>query len=192
MKEVRTQTLWREFEALRMGDSESIDEYSEKLTIIGNKLRGLGNTVDDIQVVKKLLRSTSAKFLQITSTIEEFSDLKMKSVDEIIGSLKAHIERLQGFREKDETFFSLMQNGRNERMQNPQRKKGRIKEVLEEAADGVVEDGEAVGEVTGIEDMKESRKLKRRNLTKVKLNVSGVSKWDNSHQSVPQKTNNST
>ena len=55
MKEVRTQTLWREFEALRMGDSESIDEYSRKLTIIVNKLRGLDNTVDDIQVVKKLL-----------------------------------------------------------------------------------------------------------------------------------------
>ena len=141
MKEVRTQTLWREFEALRMGDSESIDEYSEKLTIIVNKLRGLGNTVDDIQVVKKLLRSTSAKFLQITSTIEEFSDLKMKSVDEIIGSLKAHIERLQGFREKDETFFSLMQNGRNENMQNPQRKNGSIKAVPKEAGDGVVEDG---------------------------------------------------
>ena len=55
VKEVRMQTLWREFEALRMGDSKSIDEYSGKLTIIVNKLRGLGNTVDDIQVVKKLL-----------------------------------------------------------------------------------------------------------------------------------------
>lgn len=105
VKEVRTQTLWQEFEALRMGDSESIDEYSGKLTIIVNKLRGLGNTVDDIQVVKKLLRSTSAKFLQITSTIEEFSDLKTKSVDEIIGSLKVHEERLQGFEEKDETVL---------------------------------------------------------------------------------------
>ena len=48
VKEVRTQTLWLEFEVLRMGDSESIDEYSGKLTIIVNKLRGLGNTVDDI------------------------------------------------------------------------------------------------------------------------------------------------
>ena len=37
VKEVRTQTLLREFEALRMGDSESIDEYSVKLTIIVNK-----------------------------------------------------------------------------------------------------------------------------------------------------------
>ncbi|KAJ8748569.1 hypothetical protein K2173_003470 [Erythroxylum novogranatense] len=80
VKEVRTRTLY-------------IDVYSGKLTIIVNKLRGLGNTVDDIQ------------FLQITSTIEEFSDLKTKSVDEIIGSLKAHGERLQGFGEKDETVL---------------------------------------------------------------------------------------
>ncbi|KAG6581711.1 hypothetical protein SDJN03_21713, partial [Cucurbita argyrosperma subsp. sororia] len=88
-----------------MGDLESIDEYSRKLIIIVNKLRGLDNAVDDIQVVKKLLRSTSAKFLQITSTIEEFNDLKTKSVDKIIGSLKAHEERLQGFGEKNETVL---------------------------------------------------------------------------------------
>ena len=98
----------------------------------------------------------------------------------------------KGLEKKMKPFSSLMQNGRNERMQNPQRKNGRIKAVPKEAGDGVVEDGEAVGEVTGIEEMKESRKLKRRDLTKVKLNVSGVSKWDTSHQSVPQKTNNST
>ncbi|KAG6581679.1 hypothetical protein SDJN03_21681, partial [Cucurbita argyrosperma subsp. sororia] len=68
-------------------------------------------------------------------------------------------------------FSSLMQNGRNERMQNPQRKNGRIKALPEEAGDGVMEDGEAVEEVTGIEEMKESRKLRIRNSTKVKLNV---------------------
>ncbi|XP_022944046.1 uncharacterized protein LOC111448596 [Cucurbita moschata] len=126
VKEVRTQTLWREFEVLRrIGDSESIDEYFGKLVIIVNKLRGLGNAVDDVQVVKiivnklrglgnavddvqvvkKLLRSTSTEVLQITSTIEEFIDLKTKSIDEIIGSLKENEERLQGFGEKDETVF---------------------------------------------------------------------------------------
>lgn len=37
VKEVRSQTLWREFDALRMGDSENVDEFSGKLTIIVNK-----------------------------------------------------------------------------------------------------------------------------------------------------------
>ncbi|KAF2311881.1 hypothetical protein GH714_027113 [Hevea brasiliensis] len=96
VKEVRTQTLWREFEALGMSDSETIDDFSGKLTIIVNKLRSLGNIVEDEKVIKKLLRSSSSKFLQIVSAIEEFSDLKTKSVEEVIGSLKAHEERLLG------------------------------------------------------------------------------------------------
>ncbi|KAF2284725.1 hypothetical protein GH714_029592 [Hevea brasiliensis] len=79
VKEVRSQTLWREFEALRMGDSENVDDFSGKLTIIVNKLRNLGNTVEEERVVKKLLRSVSSKFLQIVSAIEEFSDLTTKS-----------------------------------------------------------------------------------------------------------------
>ena len=55
-----------------------------------------------------------------------------------------------------------------------------------------MEDREVVGEVTDIEEMKESHKLKRRSSTKVKLNVTGVSRWDTSNQSVPQNTNNTT
>ena len=98
----------------------------------------------------------------------------------------------KGLEKKMKPFSSVVQNGRAERMHNPQRKKGRIKAVPKEARDGVVEDGEAMGEVTGIEEMKESHKLKRRSSTKVKLNVTGVSRWDILHQSVPQKTNNST
>ncbi|KAF2323371.1 hypothetical protein GH714_034915 [Hevea brasiliensis] len=77
-----------------MSDSENVDDFSGKLTIIVNKLRSLGNSVEDEKVVKKLLRSVSSKFLQIASTIEEFSDLTTKSIEEVIGSLKAHEERL--------------------------------------------------------------------------------------------------
>ncbi|KAF2315405.1 hypothetical protein GH714_039127 [Hevea brasiliensis] len=94
VKEVRTQTLWREFKALRMSDSENVDDFSGKLTIIDNKLRSL---VEDEKVLKKLLRSVSSKFLQIASTIEEFSDLTTKSIEEVIGSLKAHKERLLSY-----------------------------------------------------------------------------------------------
>ena len=104
-----------------------------------------------------------------------------------------HIKKgCKGLEKKMKPFSSLVQNGRDDRMQNPQRKKGRIKAVPEEAGDGVVEDGEAVGDVIGIEEMKDCHKLRRRNSIKVKLNVTGVSRWNTSHHSVPQKTNNST
>lgn len=46
--------------------------------------------------MKKLLRAMPSKFLQITSSIEQFRDLDAMSVEEAIGSLKAHEERLHG------------------------------------------------------------------------------------------------
>lgn len=36
------------------------------------------------------------KFLQIASAIEQFGDLEKMSVEEVVGSLKAHEERIRG------------------------------------------------------------------------------------------------
>lgn len=47
-------------------------------------------------MVKNLLRAAPVKFLQITSTIEQFGDLETMTIEEAVGSLKAHEERLRG------------------------------------------------------------------------------------------------
>lgn len=59
-------------------------------------IRALGETIDESYVVKKLLRAVPTKFLQIASTIEQFGNLESMSVEEAVGSLKAHEERLGG------------------------------------------------------------------------------------------------
>lgn len=46
-------------------------------------------------MAKKLLRAVPYKFLQITSTLEQFSDLEKMMVEEVIGLLKAHEERMK-------------------------------------------------------------------------------------------------
>ena len=46
--------------------------------------------------MKKLLRAVPTKFLPIASTIEQFGDLKTMTVEETVGSLKVHEERLRG------------------------------------------------------------------------------------------------
>lgn len=46
--------------------------------------------------MKKLLRAVPAKFLQIASTIEQFGNLETMSVEETIGSLREHEERIKG------------------------------------------------------------------------------------------------
>lgn len=52
--------------------------------------------MEEYYVVKKLLRAMHANFLQIASTIEQFGDIDAMTMDEVVGKLKAHEERMWG------------------------------------------------------------------------------------------------
>ncbi|XP_074375171.1 uncharacterized protein LOC141716909 [Apium graveolens] len=96
VKRARIQTLKTEFEFLNMKDTELIDDFCVQLNGIVTNIRALGESVDEAYVVKKLLCVVPEKFLQITSTIEQFGNLEMMTIEEAVGSLKAHEERLRG------------------------------------------------------------------------------------------------
>lgn len=96
VKTARIQTLRSEFEAMSMKEGESLDDFCLKLNGLVTNIRTLGDEMAEEYVVKKVLRAMPQKFLQITSAIEQFGDLKTMSIEEVIGSLKAHEERLRG------------------------------------------------------------------------------------------------
>lgn len=96
VKQARAQTLKGEFEALRMKETEQLDDFYMKLNHLVSNIRALGEKMDESYVVKKLLRAVPTKFLQIASAIEQFGNLAEMSVEEVVGSLKAHEERLRG------------------------------------------------------------------------------------------------
>lgn len=89
------QTLKTELEMLRMKDTEQLDEFCIRLYGIVTNIRVLGETVEEAYVVKKLLRVVPSKYLQIASTIEQFGDLEQMTVEETVGRLKAHDERIR-------------------------------------------------------------------------------------------------
>ncbi|XP_074336837.1 uncharacterized protein LOC141674009 [Apium graveolens] len=101
VKKARTQTLKVEFESLSMKDSESLDDLCMKMNGLVTNIRALGEEIEETYVVKKLLRAVPAKFLLISSTIEQFGDLENMTVEEAIGSLKAHEERMKGHNDKN-------------------------------------------------------------------------------------------
>lgn len=70
-----------------------MDDFAVKLDTIVNRIRGLGEKVEDSNVVRKFIRAAPAKFLKIVSTLEQFGDFKTMTVEEVIGRLKAHEER---------------------------------------------------------------------------------------------------
>lgn len=62
VKSVRGLTLKREFELLKMKDSDSVEEYCSKLMEIVNQIRILGENFPDQKVVEKILVSLPDKF----------------------------------------------------------------------------------------------------------------------------------
>ncbi|KAL8120481.1 hypothetical protein AgCh_017596 [Apium graveolens] len=73
-----------------------------------NSKKALGESMNESYVVKKLLRAVPSKFLHIVSTIEKFGDLETMTLEEAVGSLKAHEERLKGIGKTESNEGQLM------------------------------------------------------------------------------------
>ncbi|KAL7595300.1 hypothetical protein Lser_V15G28083 [Lactuca serriola] len=115
VKTARIQILKTEFEAPNMKETEGVDEFAAKVINIVTTMRTLGDTVEESYVLKKLLRAVPSKFLQIASTIEQFGDLETMKLEEVIGRLKAHEERMKGHGENDEKKLLLTHQEWSER-----------------------------------------------------------------------------
>ncbi|XP_078444841.1 uncharacterized protein LOC144713978 [Wolffia australiana] len=83
VQKARIQGLKSALENLKMGRDEFSDDFSGKISNIVVKLRSLGEDITEASVIGKLLRSTPAKFDPITSTLEQFGDFEMMTIDEV-------------------------------------------------------------------------------------------------------------
>ena len=115
VKKARIQTLKAEFESMTMKENEIIDYFSMKLNGLVTNIKALGENISEAYVVKKLLRAVPAKFLQITSTLEQFGDLERMTIEEAVGSLKAHEERVKGKVETNQSQLLLTEEEWNKR-----------------------------------------------------------------------------
>ncbi|XP_060170438.1 uncharacterized protein LOC132601360 [Lycium barbarum] len=94
VKSVRVFTLKREFELLKMKDSDSVKEYSSKLMEIVNQIRILGEDFLDQKVIEKILVSLPDKFESKISAIEESRDLTTFTIAELISKLQVQEQKV--------------------------------------------------------------------------------------------------
>ena len=67
--------LIREFELLKMKDSEKIKEYSDRLFNIANKVRLLGSQFTDSRIVEKILVTVLKRYEATLVTLDNTKDL---------------------------------------------------------------------------------------------------------------------
>ena len=96
VREARVQSLRSEFDGLKMGDAESVDDFAARFTTLVGLIRELDDQMEEKYVVKKLLRAVSNKFIHVASSIALFGDTNKMAMEEAIGSLKAHEELVKG------------------------------------------------------------------------------------------------
>lgn len=92
VKTATVQTLKAEFGILTMKETETMDDFSAKITNIVSNIRALGDKVEEADMVKKLLRAVPSKFVQNASTIEQFADMETMTIEEVIGRLKRRMK----------------------------------------------------------------------------------------------------
>ncbi|CAL9023435.1 unnamed protein product [Prunus brigantina] len=116
VRSVKLQALRREFEYTRMHDDESLSGYVNKLLELVNQMKAYGEELTEQRIVQKLLISLSREYDSIAEVIEETKDTESIGVQEVIGSLKSHEQRLQRHNERvtEKAFSSLNVSSKNQ------------------------------------------------------------------------------
>ena len=139
---------------MNMKKSETIDDYVARLTEVVNKICTFRDKFEEAYLVKKFLRSVPPKFLHIASAIEQFADLKVMTMEEVIGRLKAYEERIGGNKENTEYVLLTQENGK-------QKNVATMEVIAEDEVAVVAGEGEVM-------DVETTRFIKRRRLTRAR------------------------
>lgn len=109
-KKVRLQALRAEFENLKMKTTETVADYFTRVETIVNEMRRNGENLDDERVMEKVLRSLSPRFQYVVPAIEESKDLSEISIEELMGSLQAHEQRMNEYQQHGESLDQVFQS----------------------------------------------------------------------------------
>ncbi|XP_031281900.1 uncharacterized protein LOC116140401 [Pistacia vera] len=109
--------LRREFELLRMKESEKVKEYVDRLMSAINKIRLLGVELTDIRVVEKAIVSLPERFESKISSLEDSKDMSQITLTELVHALQAQEQR-RLLRQEDTSEGAMIANKKGKPISN--------------------------------------------------------------------------
>ncbi|XP_004292146.1 PREDICTED: uncharacterized protein LOC101296349 [Fragaria vesca subsp. vesca] len=106
VREHMLQDLWLDFDELKMSESESIDEFYNRILNITNQCAGLDAPLDQSRIVRKFLRGLPPSYENKRVAIQEAKDLRTHSLEELVGNLKTYEAHKKGLMKKKSIALS--------------------------------------------------------------------------------------
>lgn len=103
--------LRREFENLKMKETEVVKDFADQLMKVVNQIRLLGDDFPNKKVVKKVLISLPKKFEAKISSLEDSRDLSIITFAELVNALQA-TEQRRLMRNEEQTEGALFVKGK--------------------------------------------------------------------------------
>ena len=82
---------------VHMKAGKTISDYFSQLLVIVNCLKSDGESIEDVCVVEKILRFLENKFEHVVVAIEESKDMETLSIEELMGFLEVHEQRMEKY-----------------------------------------------------------------------------------------------
>jgi transposase InsO family protein len=105
-RQMQVLNLRREFEILKMKETEVVKDYADRLMKVVNQIRLLGEDLPDKRIVEKVLISLPEKFESKISSLEDSRDLGSISLAELVNALQA-TEQRRLFRQEEQAEGAL-------------------------------------------------------------------------------------
>ncbi|KAL4584185.1 hypothetical protein LXL04_008777 [Taraxacum kok-saghyz] len=93
VKRSMLQKLRRDFEVLEMKNSETILDYFGRVLTVSNQIRSNGETIGDVKIVEKILRTLTEKYTYVVISIEESRDVEKMTIEELQSTLVVHEQK---------------------------------------------------------------------------------------------------
>ncbi|XP_058004059.1 retrovirus-related Pol polyprotein from transposon TNT 1-94 [Hevea brasiliensis] len=99
-RQMQVFNLRKEFELLRMKDTDKVKEYADRVMNIVNQIRLLGEEMEEKRVVEKVMVTLPDKFEAKISSLEDTWDMSQISVTELSNAVQA-VEQRKAYKEEE-------------------------------------------------------------------------------------------